>query len=189
MVDFILDFVSDLIFEHPLNIFPILCVFLYFFILDQANRKKPPQEGEPIPEETDDNWYEPELEEEVAREQKPAPKTYQDQQRVHTDDETLVHDKGRIHTDNETLVHDKGRIHTDNENLVHDKGRVYHDAKSDYSYDEDAYSQQVEAEQKERLARNQQAERKNRLSLNNKKLAHAFVMSEILGKPKALRMK
>lgn len=80
---------------------------------------------------------------------------------------------------------DKQRVHRDNEALVHDKGKVYYDPRGDYSYNEERFNAQAAAF-RSRYAAKQEAPRKPRLQLKHSALVQGFIMSQVLEKPRSL---
>lgn len=80
---------------------------------------------------------------------------------------------------------EKQRIHHDNEALVHDKGKVYYDPRGDYSYNEERFNAQAAAF-RSRYAAKQETPRKPRLQLKHSALVQGFIMSQVLEKPRSL---
>ncbi len=102
-------------------------------------------------------------------------------------------DSRQIHRDNEPLHDMHGRVHTQNETYAHDKGKTYYDPRGDYSYDEDTMNAETAAFSamyaQKRLLSQTAANRKNkpRLKLKQSSLVQGLLMSQVLGKPRALK--
>lgn len=103
---------------------------------------------------------------------------------VHDGTRVRRDDGSRVHRDGEALHDHTGRIHRENEALVHDKGKVYYDPRGDYSYDE-AKMNAAAAAFNARYAQAQPAAKK-RVKLKHAALVNGIIMSEVLGKPRAL---
>ena len=93
--------------------------------------------------------------------------------------------KQRIHYDSEPQHECKERIHRDNEGFVHDKSKLYRDSKSDYSYDEAKFNQEL-AEFSAKIAQSQE-QPKTKLKLKHSTLVNGFIMSQVLDKPRSIK--
>lgn len=100
----------------------------------------------------------------------------------------VVSDRQYIHRDDEKVVHDNaGRVHREHEGFTHDTGKVYYDPRSDYSYSEEKMNAAAAAAFNARYAKVQEPEKKPRVQLRHKALVNGLIMSEVLGKPRALQ--
>jgi len=164
-------------------LFPLAALFLYLYIYIRIISKRKQKKEEDI----EPNYDIP-----------PRPldldtKSHSDEQIIHTEDEVRQHDKGKVlqgkqhvHTDDETFVHDKSKIILDVKQESKRQNMVFRDQNSDYTYDEESYNQIVTEDQQNRLQAIANIVPKKK-KLTHQKLVRAFIMSEILNKPKGLR--
>lgn len=160
------------------TVFPMLVIFLLLrgilqTVLRSGRRQWPEQENDEYEE------YE-----EHGEEAQPAPKKpdlaaeFERRLKKTSNSSAAAKNQAAVRTD-------KQRVHRDNEALVHDKGKVYYDPRGDYSYNEERFNAQAAAF-RARYAAKQEELRKPRLQLKHSALVQGFIMSQVLEKPRSL---
>lgn len=182
------------------DLIPLLFVLVMLanVFLDRRNRRRRrqqelPQEPQPTQAEQQTQAKPKGLAAEFERRLKKTTEEAQARKRQSSREGGVVHDGtrvrrddgSRVHRDGEALHDHTGRIHRENEDLVHDKSRVYYDPRGDYSYDE-AKMNAAAAAFNAHYAQQAQPAPKKRVKLKHAALVNGIIMTEVLGKPRAL---
>lgn len=183
------------------DLIPLLFVLVMLanVFLDRRNRRRrqqeqpqeQPQEQQPTQAEQQTQAKPKDIAAEFERRLKKTTEAAQARKRqssqgvVHDGTRVRRDDGSRVHRDGEAMHDHTGRIHRENEDLVHDRGKVYYDPRSDYSYDE-AKMNAAAAAFNAHYAQQAQPASKKRVKLKHAALVNGIIMSEVLGKPRAL---
>lgn len=159
------------------TVFPMLVIFLLLRGILQTVLRSGRRQW---PEQADDSEYGEEKEQEAVQPARRPDLAAEFERRLKktSNNGTAAKAKTAARTD-------KQRVHRDNEALVHDKGKVYYDPRGDYSYNEERFNAQAAAF-RSRYAAKQEAPRKPRLQLKHSALVQGFIMSQVLEKPRSL---
>mgnify|MGYP003266951803 CR=1 FL=1 len=159
------------------TVFPMLVIFLLLRGILQTVLRSGRRQW---PEQADDGEYGEEKEQEAAQPVRRPDLAAEFERRLKktSNNNAVAKAKTAARTD-------KQRVHRDNEVLVHDKGKVYYDPRGDYSYNEERFNAQAAAF-RSRYAAKQEAPLKPRLQLKHSALVQGFIMSQVLEKPRSL---